>query len=86
MNDTAATSVGIFRKITGLDVSKRGAAMSDEDILSAAIESFGIDSLDTMEFIMAVEETFEVELNEEAVNGCKNLRELVALIDAAKRD
>ena len=84
-DETAAACVEIFRKSTGLDVSKRGVEMSDDDILSAPIDSFAIDSLDTMEFIMAVEERFNIELNEESVNRCRNLRELAALAEAARR-
>ena len=74
MNDeTRLLCVEIFRKSTGLDNRKRGKAMSDDDILSAPIDSFDIDSLETMEFIMAVEERFDIELNEEAVNRCSTL-------------
>ena len=82
---SACICVEIFRRTTGLDVSKHGLAMSDGDILSAPIDSFDIDSLETMEFIMAVEERFNIELNEEAVNRCRNLRELAALAEAARR-
>ena len=86
MNDeTAQICVEIFRKSTGLDTSRLGIEMSDEEVLSAPIDSFEIDSLETMEFIMAVEDRFGVELNEEAVNRCRDLRELAALTDAARR-
>ena len=59
--------------------------MSDDYILSAPIKSLDIDSLDTMEFVLAVEERFNIELNEEAVNRCRNLRELAARAEAARR-
>ena len=86
MNDeTARICVEIFRKSTGLDTSRRGIEMSDEEVLSAPIDTFEIDSLETMEFIMAVEDRFGVELNEGAVNRCRDLRELAALTDAARR-
>jgi acyl carrier protein len=84
VDETARICVEIFRKSTGLDVSKRGTEMSDEDILSAPIDSFGIDSLETMEFIMAVEERFDIELNEEAVNACHSIADLVQLVTAAR--
>ena len=85
IDETALACITIFRETTGLDNTPRGAAMSDDEILSAPIDSFDIDSLETMEFIMAVEDRFNVELNEEAVNRCRNLRELAALADAARR-
>ena len=83
-DETAYICVEIFRKSTGLDVSKRGVAMSNDDILSAPIDSFAIDSLETMEFIMAVEDRFNVELNEEAVSACRSIADLVQLVTAAR--
>lgn len=85
MNDeTAHACVRIFRDTTGLDNTPRGAAMSDAEVLAAPLDSFEIDSLETMEFIMAVEDRFTVELNEAAVNDCRTLAELVGLVDAAR--
>ena len=84
-DDTARICVEIFHTLTGFKNTPRGIAMSDDDILSAPIKSLDIDSLDTMEFVLAVEERFNIELNEEAVNRCRNLRELAALAEAARR-
>lgn len=83
-DDTALECVRIFRRTTGLDNTSR-ISMSDEDVLSAPINSFDIDSLETMEFIMAVEERFDIDLNEEAVNRCSTLGELAALTEAERR-
>ncbi len=76
--------VEIFRETTGLDVSAEGARLSDADILARPIESFAIDSLETMEFIMGIEDRFDIMLNEEAVNRCSNIAELVELVAAAR--
>lgn len=84
-DDTARICVEIFREITGLDTSQAGAAMTDEEMLSRPIDSFDIDSLETMEFIMGVEDRFAIHLNEEAVNRCSNIAELVELVAAARR-
>jgi acyl carrier protein len=83
-DDTASACVRIFRNTTGLDDTRRGSTMSDAEVLSAPIDSFGIDSLETMEFIMAVEDRFNIELDEEAVNRCRNVGELVELVTAAR--
>ena len=83
-DDTASACVRIFRNTTGLDDTRRGSTMSDAEVLSAPIDSFGIDSLETMEFIMAVEDRFNIELDEEAVNRCQNVGELVELVTAAR--
>lgn len=84
-DETARICVEIFREVTGLDVSAAGAALSDEEILVRPIDSFDIDSLETMEFVMGVEDRFNIMLNEEAVNRCSNIAELVELVVAARR-
>lgn len=81
---TASACVELFRKATGLDSSERGAKMTDDEILSTAIDDFNLDSLETMEFIMAVEDRFDIELDEEAVNRCKNVSDLVVLVNATR--
>ena len=84
-DETARGCIEVFREITGLNDSRRGSVISDAQILSDPINSFEIDSLETMEFIMGVEERFDVQLDEEAVNRCSNVAELAALVAAARR-
>ncbi|HEY6630100.1 MAG TPA: phosphopantetheine-binding protein [Rhizobiaceae bacterium] len=82
-DDTALECVRIFREVTGLNDKPRGNAMTSEDILAAPIGSFDIDSLDTMEFVMAVEDRFDVELDEQAINRCATLTDFTALVSHA---
>jgi acyl carrier protein len=84
IDETEHGCIEVFRHITGLNDSRRGGAISDARILSDPITSFEIDSLETMEFIMGVEERFDVQLDEEAVNRCSNVAELAALVAAAR--
>jgi acyl carrier protein len=84
IDETALACVEIFRKTAGLDHSPRGNAMSNNEVVSAPIDSFDIDSLDTMEFVMAVEDRFDILLNEEAVNGCKTLADFAKLVAEAR--
>ena len=84
IDETARGCIEVFREITGLNDSRRGGATSDAQILSDPITSFEIDSLETMEFVMAVEERFDVQLDEQAVNRCSNIAELAALVAAAR--
>jgi len=83
--ETARICVEIFRETTGMDVSRKGATVSDEEMLARPIDSFDIDSLDTLEFIMGVEDRFDILLNEEAVNRCSTIAEVVELVSAARR-
>jgi acyl carrier protein len=84
-DDTANICIEIFRKATGMDTSKRGASTSDAAILSSSLSDFDLDSLETMELIMAVEERFDIQLDEEAVNRCEKLSDLVGLVAAELR-
>ena len=84
IDDVARGCIEVFRETTGLNDSRRGGTISDAQILSDPITSFEIDSLETMEFIMGVEERFDVLLDEEAVNRCNNIAELAALVTSAR--
>jgi acyl carrier protein len=83
-DETARICLEVFRETTGLDNSKRGAAASDEEMMAAPIDSFNIDSLETMEFVMAVEDRFDVLLNEQSVNSCKTLTDFAKLVAEAR--
>jgi acyl carrier protein len=80
----ALVCVEIFSDIARLNRSRNGTALPPGQILSAPIETFDVDSLTTMEFVMAVEERFEVELDEKAVNRCRTVGEIAALVAAAR--
>jgi acyl carrier protein len=54
-------------------------------MISAPINSFGIDSLETMEFINSAQDRLNIELNEEALNPCRNLHDLAVLAKTARR-
>ncbi|MEJ6784305.1 acyl carrier protein [Aminobacter sp. Piv2-1] len=82
--DIGRACVEMFRDIAGLNSSSHGAGISDAQILSDPIDSFDVDSLTVMEYVMGLEERFGVLLDEEAVNGCANVGELAALISAAR--
>ncbi|GAA2875824.1 acyl carrier protein [Aminobacter sp. P9b] len=82
--DVRLVCVEMFRDIAGLNSSSHGGGISDAQILSNPIESFDVDSLTTMEYVMGLEERFDVVLDEEAVNGCANVGELAALISTAR--
>lgn len=76
---------GIFRKAAGLENAPAHADRDDRQIADASFDEFGIDSLTAMEFVMEVETEFGVELDEDAVNECKSVREVAALVTQALR-
>ncbi len=80
----AAGCVRIFRHVAGLDDSGEFHRWSDERLLKEPLQVFEVDSLTLLEFVMAVEEAYEVELDEDDVNRCQNVGDLVRLVAAAR--
>ena len=74
----------IFRDVTGLINSQVHFEWSDERLLSESLDALGVDSLTLLEWVMKVETAYGVELDEEAVNLCTNVGDLVALVIAAR--
>jgi acyl carrier protein len=74
----------IFNEIAGLENSSTHFSWTDEKLLGEPLEALGVDSLILLEFVMAVENAYVVELDEEDVNRCKNVGDLVALVPAAR--
>lgn len=83
-DETSMVCIEIFRDTMGLDTPGEGPRLSGDEILIRPIASFDIDSLDTMEFVMAIEDRFDVLLNEAAVNECKTLDDFVTLVTDAR--
>ena len=81
-----AECAAIFRKLTALGDSKHGHSLSDQDLLTQPFETLEIDSLSIMEYVMAIEDRFEVVLDEVAVQQCQTIGELAALVRRHVRD
>ena len=80
----AGGSEGIGRAIA-LALAARG-----HDVWIAArrpepLEAIDVDSLTLLDFVMQVESTYNVELDEAEVNSCRTLGELAALVTSAKK-
>ena len=53
--------------------------------LAHTVPVLDVDSLTLLEFIMQIESDYDVELDEAAVNACRTIGELAALVTAAKQ-
>lgn len=80
VDETGALCVALLRREAGLLPAGAKGALGDAEVLRRPIESFDFDSLSTLELVMAVEDRFNVELEEEAVNACATLGDLAALV------
>jgi Phosphopantetheine attachment site len=75
----------IFREMVGLAHTVPVSSWEDARLLVEPMEALDVDSLTLLEFIMEIESDYDVELDEAAVNACRNLSELAALVTAAKQ-
>lgn len=80
----AAGCARIFREVAGLKDSSEHCGWSDEKLLEEPLEALDVDSLTLLEFVMDVETAYAVELDEDAVNRCGNVGDLVKLVVAAR--
>ena len=80
----AAGCARIFREVAGLNDFAKHFGWSDDRLLQEPLEAFEIDSLTLLEFVMAVEEAYGIELDEDDVNRCANVGDLVQLVTAAR--
>jgi acyl carrier protein len=80
----AAVCARIFRHVADLKYSQTHFTWNDERLLQEPLEAFQVDSLTLLEFVMAVEEEFNVEIDEDEVNACTNVGDLVRLVTAAR--
>lgn len=76
----AAGCAGIFRETFG----GRYYNWSDERLLREPLDALDLDSLTLLEFVMAIEEAYSVELDEDEVNRCEAIGDLVKLVAAAR--
>ena len=82
--EPAAGCARIFRDVAGLNNSSEHHGWSDERLLKEPLEALEVDSLTLLEFVMAVETAYDVELDEGDVNRCGNVSDLVQLVLAAQ--
>jgi acyl carrier protein len=80
----AAGCARIFRDIAGWNDSKTHYGWSDVRLLQEPLEAFDLDSLTVLQFVMAVEEAYNLELDEDDVNRCETIGDLVRLVAAAR--
>jgi acyl carrier protein len=80
----AAGCARIFRDVTDLKNSKTHFGWSDEQLLQEPLDALDVDSLTLLEFVMAVEEVYNVELDEDDVNSGENVGDLAQLVAAAR--
>lgn len=59
------------------------ASTSDKETMELGIPDLGLDSMEKMELIMKIEDTFKITLNEGEVLNCGKIHQLFSLVKGA---
>jgi acyl carrier protein len=82
MNDPQIEFISIVKELFALKDAEF-ASKSDSEILELGIEDLNLDSLEKMELIMKVEDTFKIMLDEGEVLKCGKIQHLYDLVRIA---
>ncbi len=72
----------VFEKIRALIAEQLDLNEDDITIDSALIEDLGADSLDVVDLVMSIEDEFEVEVPDEAIENMRTIGDAVKFIEA----
>lgn len=72
----------VFEKVKEIIVNQLGVDADEITLNSAFIEDLGADSLDIVEFIMALESEFDIEIPEEEAENVSTVGDVVDYIKA----
>lgn len=79
MTDIETTVVGHIRAMIGARIT-----LPDAEILTADIDTLKLDSLESLELVMKIEDELGLELDEESVADCVSVTDLIGLVTTAK--
>ncbi|MBE6613581.1 MAG: acyl carrier protein [Clostridia bacterium] len=72
----------MFEKIADIVSKQLGADFDDIDENTNIMDDLGADSLDVVEMLMAVEESFGVSVPDEEIPNLKTVRDIVEYVEA----
>ena len=72
----------MFEKIADIVSKQLGADIDDIDENTNIMDDLGADSLDVVEMLMAVEESFGVSVPDEEIPNLKTVRDIVEYVEA----
>lgn len=80
MTDVAVQITTLIRNYAP-EAGAPSAGTDQEKFLALGVDELGLDSLDRLELVMAIEDHFEITLDEDMVLGCKTVGKLVWLVE-----
>ena len=70
----------VFEKVKGISVDQLGTPEDNVKMDSSFIDDLGADSLDIVELVMAIEETFDIEIPDEDAEKVVTISDVVKYI------
>ena len=74
----------MFDKVQEVIVAELGVNKEDVTPEATILDDLGADSLDIVELMMALEDTFDIEVNDDEVTKLKTVNDIVQYIEAAQ--
>lgn len=71
----------VLEKIEALISEQFGVDKADINLNTSFVEDMNADSLDVVEFIMALEEEFDIQINDEDVENIKTVGDVVNYVN-----
>ncbi|MFT6153749.1 MAG: acyl carrier protein [Crocinitomicaceae bacterium] len=71
----------VFKKVAEVVADQLSVEIGEVKLESNFIEDLGADSLDTVELLMALEETFDCEIDESAASGLVTVKDIVNYVN-----
>lgn len=72
----------VFEKVKSIIVDQLDVDAEKITLDSKVAEDLGADSLDVVDLIMSIEEEFDMEIDDDAVENMKTVGDIVAFIDS----
>ncbi len=72
----------VFEKVKSIIVDQLDVDAEKITLDSKVAEDLGADSLDVVDLIMSIEEEFDMEIDDDAVESMKTVGDIVAFIDS----
>lgn len=76
--------MSVFERVRKLIVDELNVDMQKVQMETHLVDDLGADSLDAVELIMAIEEEFGVEINDDAAQNMKTVKDIVTYLENLK--
>ncbi|NLK12524.1 MAG: acyl carrier protein [Candidatus Phytoplasma sp.] len=74
--------MSVFSRIKDMIINELSVEEKDITLEARLVEDLGADSIDAVELVMNIEDEFELEISDEALQNLKTVGDLVSYIEA----